>query len=440
MRIQSVVEGGADPAWNRLPSNIVGLLPPNGWVEGYTDRLSVTAGDSIGFKINAPLGHFELTFYRVSGIDQYMMHMRNMVGNGQGYPSTAYKDGAGWTETFKFSVPETWQSGIYYARLYDRWYEKWEDLYRIWFVVKPALAARKIDLGVLISTNTWHAYNEWGGNSLYTSQGLATDYVSFERPSYSKDQRDKGHLVEGDRFILGWLDTQGYEYATLSDFDLHNDGIDSLTGFKSLIIDTHNEYWTEKMYNALQQFRDQGGNLLCLGGNTGYRRVEINGTQMYRPQDPECYWHKKGRPASGLLGVQLNEVKYAAMSGFGTPMPYQVIADDHFAFAGTGLVSGEVFGQVGNNQGGQLGGHSAAVGWETDNIDDTSLPNPNLKVLARGINSQGQGEMVFIEPTNNSGSVFSVGSITFGGSLVVDYALSQIVINILNHLGHSPNT
>ena len=63
---------------------------------------------------------------------------------------------------------------------------------------------------------------------------------------------------------------------------------------------------------------------------------------------------------------------------------------------------------------------------ESDGNIYGSVP-PGLTVLAAGSGS----EMTFYQ-ASSGGSLFSVGSITFGGSLVVDPVISQIITNVLN--------
>ncbi len=55
----------------------------------------------------------------------------------------------------------------------------------------------------------------------------------------------------------------------------------------------------------------------------------------------------------------------------------------------------------------------------------------NTKLLAKGLNPDGGGaEMVIHEPANGA-AVFSVGSICWPSSLLVDSAVSRITANVL---------
>ena len=62
-------------------------------------------------------------------------------------------------------------------------------------------------------------------------------------------------------------------------------------------------------------------------------------------------------------------------------------------------------------------------------------PAVNLQILARGINNgpvNNEGAEITYYDTPGGGFVFSVGSLTFGGSLVVDGQLQAIVRNVLD--------
>jgi len=124
-----------------------------------------------------------------------------------------------------------------------------------------------------------------------------------------------------------------------------------------------------------------------------------------------------------------------------------IVAADRRFFAGTGLANGDVIGAEG-----LWGG---ACGWEVDTAIDfgegNGPPPPNLQILAHGQNvarATETAEAPGVEPglralkgytghmtyyeTGAGGFVFSIGSITFGGSLVIDPVLQTILRNALD--------
>lgn len=114
-------------------------------------------------------------------------------------------------------------------------------------------------------------------------------------------------------------------------------------------------------------------------------------------------------------------------------MPYVVINSDHWLFENTDLRNGDLFGKSLNR--GYASGH------ETDKL--TSQTPKNTILLARGVNQEaidelgveganrnGGAAMVFIEQPGG-GFVFSSGSITSSGSMLVDTSMSIIVSNFI---------
>jgi hypothetical protein len=108
-----------------------------------------------------------------------------------------------------------------------------------------------------------------------------------------------------------------------------------------------------------------------------------------------------------------------------TAAPYRTIDSSHWVFAGTGLEDGSIFGEKSLHE--RIPG--GASGHETDKISPSSPKN--VKLLAQGMNpDKGGADMVIHEP-GGGGAVFSVGSITWPASILVDDAVSKITSNVL---------
>jgi hypothetical protein len=289
-------------------------------------------------------------------------------------------------------------------------------------------------VAVLASTNTWLAYNDWGGASLYRyhiddglGKGEASN-VHMQRPNPAATTAgDDGHLANAEKHVLRWLEQNEVDYDLYADIDLH-EAPDLLAQYHTLLINTHSEYWTEGMHTGLENFMDAGGNLVYLSGNGLYWKVEINGQQLEVRRNNASHslsgesgglWRDCGRPEVKLLGV-----RYSAWAGvLSTYKPYKVISPQHWIFQGTGVRKGSLIGKAGVNRGG-------ASGWEVDTIDRHNKP-AGLVHLAKGTNPWRCGaDMTYFERTGG-GAVFSVGSITFGGSLLIDPVLSQMLRNVL---------
>ena len=70
-----------------------------------------------------------------------------------------------------------------------------------------------------------------------------------------------------------------------------------------------------------------------------------------------------------------------------------------------------------------------ASGHETDKRSPQSPPG--TKLLARGLTADGGGAEIVHFTTDSGGAVFSVGSICWNASILVDDAVSQITKNVI---------
>jgi hypothetical protein len=69
---------------------------------------------------------------------------------------------------------------------------------------------------------------------------------------------------------------------------------------KSIVLGGHSEYWSTKMRDAVEKAVDRGVNLIVLGGNTAYNRIDIQGNEITNIKT----WRDLGRPEVTLLGSQ----------------------------------------------------------------------------------------------------------------------------------------
>lgn len=330
-------------------------------------------------------------------------------------------------------------------------------------VVAPSKPTATI--AVLASTNTWNAYNPFGGRSNYIMASKiidtpvvnskadlprykSTDYgewrsgptfapLSFDRPEPINavpetdevtspiEGRQPCHVAPAEWRLLGWLEHEGYDYDLFSDYQLH-DGTLNLDNYRVLVINTHPEYWSADAFRAVQKWVfERGGKLMYLGGNGLNCEIQFtnNGATMECinawPKDKESRMHASVAPEASLLGVVYTD------PGAMTAAPYEVLDPNHWIFEGTKLRKGELFGQKTLHE--RCG--DGASGHETDKISPSSPSG--LRALARGLNpDNGGAEIVHIE-TPSGGEVFSVGSITFPSALLVDKRCSKITKNVL---------
>jgi N,N-dimethylformamidase len=382
----------------------------------------------------------------------------------------------GLNQTRVVTGPE--RSGLYYV------HAKTESSGRFFafpWVVAPARPAAP--MAVLASTNTWNAYNNFGGRSNYINAdrlppsptvNARLDLVryqeadfhnvwqapddayrplSFERPEPGNHVpegtevtdpirgRQTCHLAPAEWRLLGWLEREGYRYDLYGDQQL-DAGVLDLDAYRVLVVSTHPEYWSRAMYERVKTWvHERGGRLMYLGGNGLNCEVEFLGEAALRfkthragsggqlgmpdPNDPERWlesrFHRTVESEANLLGVVTTE------AGMMTAAPYRVVEPGHWVFAGTDLERGSVFGRESLHE----RCHGGASGHEMDQISASSPPGTVL--LAEGTNPGGGGHMVCYE-LSNGGAVFSVGSVTWTASVLVDPAVSRITANVLTRL------
>jgi hypothetical protein len=332
------------------------------------------------------------------------------------------------------------------------------DFYVV-FIVRPASALNHFSSGrrdrfaFLASTNTWNAYNAWGGKSQYGDPNNSTE-LSFERPnpqtrpcppyievapaggdplgqlSYDSTTRS---TVRADLWILTWLEDSGYEVDVFTDTDFHASAFDPAE-YAGLILGTHPEYWTATMRDRLDVYLSGEGRLVYLGGNGLYEQNDYSADLrlvLFRRGDParlkRWVFDDYGRPQRPVLGVG-----YAADSWCEDVTGYRTRAPMHRFLRNTGLAYGDAFGESGLTGTKANGLNGKACGWEMDTskTDDGGGPPPaNCVVLAEALGHEHASQMTCCD--RGKGFAFSVGSLIFGGSLVLDPILQQIVRNVL---------
>ena len=280
---------------------------------------------------------------------------------------------------------------------------------------------------------------------------------------------------QADSHLIAWLHAKGIDYDIITDEELHNDGVDAIKGYAAVTTGSHPEYHTSQMLDALTAYRDGGGSLLYLGGNGFYWRIvrhrddpdllEIrraeDGLRAWASEPGEYYnafdgsygglWRRNGRPPQQLVGIGFTA------QGIFVGMPYnRVCHDPEFDWVFDGI-EGDVLGDFG------FSGNGAA-GFELDRIDPALSDGLNLvegteiTVLAQSYDTANdfmlvpeeqlthltnlsggpeaqakRADMIYFT-TEGNGQVFSVGSITFCGSLPwnnYDNNISKLLSNVL---------
>ena len=463
---------GAPFQFRLLPDRLVGHMWPK-WVR---------SGEKAEYRVHA-CDQYQITLWRYGWKKEFIRMVGWVDEHGPGANRQTLPDGdfteagVGWNERGFPSPPSIVapeRSGLYYLWVRTPSGEK----FSFPWVVAPARPQRKI--AVLASTNTWNAYNNYGGRSNYINPiGLPECPVvnarqeldryrqagafagwrwkdeqflplSFDRPEPHNNLFDDPEVTDpvqgrvqcgvapAEWRLLGWLEREGFDYDLYAEAQLH-DGTLDLNAYRVLMLSIHPEYWTREMYLAVKRWVfERGGRLMYLAGNglncevtltsDGVMRClshlnslhgEMGGYSEDRSVEYESRMHRTLESEANLLGVVCTE------TGLMTAAPYRVIDASHWILEGTGLRNGDLFGEKTLHE--RVSG--GASGHETDKKSASSPANTIL--LAKGTNAnEGGAEIVYHEPAGGGG-VFSVGSITWIPALFPDERVSRITRNVL---------
>lgn len=313
----------------------------------------------------------------------------------------------------------------------------------------------------------------------YHSDGSGICYSSTNRPlfnlrpgylTFGESECSGLRHFQADSHLISWLHAKNIKYDIITDNELHNEGITLIRDYLAVTTGTHPEYHTSETLDALKEYRNSGGSLNYLGGNGFYWRIarqkqnpdilEIrraeDGIRAWASEPGEYYnsfdgkygglWRRNGRPPQQLVGVG-----FTAQGTF-VGMPYErkcFDSDLDWIFKD---IEGSIIGDFG------FSGNGAA-GFELDRVDSVLDEGHRIRILAQSYDTNNdfmlvpeeqlthitnvsggpedeirRADMVYFE-VDGGGCVFSVGSITFCGSLPwnnFDNNVSQLLFNILS--------
>ena len=455
-----------------LSDGIVGYMWPK-WVRG---------GETSEYRIHS-VEAYQLSLWRyglkrelvetVTWMDEHGPQAnRQILPDGDFTQTGAKWNTVGYVAAPTLAAPE--RSGLYY--LWAR--TPSGKAFSFPWVVAPAQPRARI--AVLASTNTWNAYNNYGGRSNYVNAARLPDTpvvnsrqdldryqnaapfgvwrpkdeeyrpLSFDRPEPNNHIFDDADVTDpvqgrtqcgqapGEWRLYAWLEKEGFEYDLWAEGQLH-DGLLPLNSYSVLIAAVHPEYWSREMYMAVKDWVFKGGGrFLYLGGNGlncevvfesgGSMRClshlhsehgEMGGKSPDGAMEYDSRMHRTLESEANLLGVVCSE------TGIMTAAPYKTLNAGHWIFAGTGLRDGDLFGRETLHV--RIPG--GASGHETDKRSASSPANTIL--LAKGTNPDDGGSEMVLHERDHGGAVFSVGSITWVAALLVDEAVSSITRNVL---------
>lgn len=442
MRRDEPVEFWANTVWQKI------FQDKDVW--GYANKHSVVSGESFSLilstrfpkaRVAGYVEVFRIGFYEAADRKLYWTSPSVEV-RAQASSQPAAAIGPNWQPMLHDIRTQGWPSG-YYIIDFVRSDNGHRDLSVASIIVTNP--SRSGDMLFKLSTNTYQAYNTWGGHSLYSSAAFGDKghMVSFDRPTPPA-------FFEYDYYLVLWLEKLAardhLQIDYTSDFDVHRDGT-LVSDYALLVSGAHDEYWSKEEFDHFyKRIFELGKNTIFFGGNASYfqiRYIDVNrpphssswGRQMicYKSlEDPIRYRVGEGeaqelvtarfrdgarKPENMLMGVAYQGFFHFESEDI-PRYPY-VVKDISFPFfQDTGFRVGDTIEGI--------------VGYEWDNKDPAGdgqelwdattsrIPHIDTQIEKRSVlfegnpldykSQEGKAEAVYFQ-SKAGGKVFSAGSV-----------------------------
>jgi hypothetical protein len=436
-----------DPNW--------GISNQGAWNEmmGYAGQASVLPGEAITLYASTTAPSFVVRAYRIGWYngDKARLLWTSPSTPGHVQPQPAVAGGTNTVECDwepSLTIPtDNWPEGSYLLRM-DA--ETGPQRY-VPITVRSASTRGKVV--IKNSTETWQAYNTWGGYDLYNGPGGSADYnnrslaVSLDRPY---DQSGAYYFLWHEQKLISLAEQLGLPLAYTTSMDIATNPT-LLNGASALFCLGHDEYWTPEERSSVTAARDAGVNVAFMGANTCFRRTRLDSTQLGANRLVICYktsytqdpmygkenalvtsdWREPPNPdpESSLTGVLYESNPVDA--------PYVVASPNSWVYASTGVQKGTSF--------------TGLVGIEYDRVNPVyTLPRP-IEVLShspltcRGINSYSDTAYY---TTSSGAGVFATGTMRWVQSMGDTYIFGlnqqawaftkQVTSNVLRAFADGP--
>ena len=293
-------------------------------IEGYCGRLSVRQGGRVDVHVSTRRSTFDVVVERW-GAERVEVWRTDqpVVGEFHEVPDDADANGCRWPVSLSIDVGADWTSGFHLVTLTAHGAPAGRETAHACFVVRPSDTRASPNSTVLVlATNTWNAYNAWGGCSLYTGG----THVSFRRPfargmlcrpEVERDDRkarpvrwDEEPDADGliyqryrterdypasigssgwftfERRFVEWAEAAGHAFDLAVSSDLDDDPT-ALDGYDVVVSVGHDEYWSRGQRDAVERHVEGGGHVASFSGNTMFWQVRLEPADVPTPGDDD---------------------------------------------------------------------------------------------------------------------------------------------------------
>jgi hypothetical protein len=423
------------------------------YIAGYANRMSVRPGDPLvvhAASWEAPSCYADV--YRVTGrTPGGFWPQVEFVSRGAAVRPVMYEEsdsvlplgpgdadvtGCAWEPTTVVDeIPAAWGSGLYLVQFTTSSEPTHRASTRLgqdaMFVLRPDRPGERSPVLVQVDVGTWNAYTVWHHRNLYHARGpsgeqiesLRAHTVSFHRPGIGFERNDNNPWGTPPAAyhwaFIEWARQQDLVFDYCTGLDLHTGGV-RLQDYRAVVTVGHDEYWTRRQRDAVEEFVGAGGNAIFFGGNLAFFQIRLNeadnsiscykrssttSNQRYTDpgtlgppldplyRDPAAYPDHDNsdctvetctsplhRPTPSLTGLSgQNDGMFSAdarrddgvhvfaaaawwWEEYGGPSRpakgFTVLEPDHWIFEGTDLKAGDVFGE-----------EQKVIGYECDGLD-----------------------------------------------------------------------
>jgi hypothetical protein len=253
-------------------------------------------GGTVNLKIESPASSYKIDIFRMGyyGGDgaRLITSLTPNIKVSQSQPSchtntaTGLVDCSNWGVSASWTIPTNLVSGVYFAHIYRT--DSTSDENQIPFVVRDDSSHSNILLAT--DDETWQAYNNWGGNSLYLGNASDTEnrptsldggraeQVSYDRPFATRFNTPGGqdYFFYAEFPMIQFLEENGYDISYIDQGTVGgSSGATLMEQHKVLLKAGHDEYWTASEVANVTAARNAGVNMAFFTGNEVYWKTRF---------------------------------------------------------------------------------------------------------------------------------------------------------------------
>lgn len=295
------------------------------WLWAYSDRLSARAGEAVTLFVSGTGTRCDIEIARLAAGRDVVWRRQGVAIGRHPIPDRPHVVGCDWPAAATLTVPAEWRSG-YYDILMTA-----DDGARARHMLCVKAAQPSAPAALVLATNTYHAYNSWGGANTYAWSGgpepvpiptaeaerIVAPVLSSRRPfspGQMKPRAERHRLVtearrgyqerpvrsevlhemragglswdcpagfqdKWEHAFVAWAEPAGYAFDYLTDYDLEAEP-EALAPYQLVTVVGHSEYWSAGQRAQVERFVDGGGRFAIFSGNTCYW---------------QCRWEEGGR-------------------------------------------------------------------------------------------------------------------------------------------------